>query len=153
MLGLGSMLGTGVFVTLGLAAGIVGDAIWVAVLVGGALAGLSGLSAARLAAAHPVSGGTYEYGYREINAGIGVLSGWLFPTAKSASAGTAAIGLVRAAGLAGRLAAVNLLKLGATAVRWLRNLTGSAMVTALAIGPGGNVNKLRQSGPAGTEKS
>ena len=93
VLGLGSMLGTGVFVALGLATGIVGDSIWAAVLVGGILAGLSGLSAARLAAAHPVSGGTYEYGYRELAPAVGVISGWLFLTAKSASAATAAIGL------------------------------------------------------------
>ncbi|MCH2161850.1 MAG: APC family permease [Phycisphaerales bacterium] len=93
VLGLGSMLGTGVFVALGLAAGIVGDAIWAAILVGGLLAILSGLSAARLAAAHPVSGGTYEYGYRELAPSVGVISGWLFLTAKSASAATASIGL------------------------------------------------------------
>ena len=56
ILGLGSMLGTGVFVALGLAAGHSGQLVWVAVLIGGLLAILNGFSSARLAAAHPVGG-------------------------------------------------------------------------------------------------
>ena len=93
ILGLGSMLGTGVFVALGLAAGHSGQLVWVAVLIGGLLAILNGFSSARLAAAHPVSGGTYEYGHRELQPWAGVLCGWLFLVAKSASAATASIGI------------------------------------------------------------
>ena len=93
VLGLGSMGGTGAFIAIGLAAGIVDDLVWIAVLIGGSLAMLNGLSSARLAARHPVSGGTYEYGYRELHPSIGVGAGWLFLTAKTASAATASMGI------------------------------------------------------------
>ncbi|HUH13112.1 MAG TPA: amino acid permease, partial [Longimicrobiales bacterium] len=63
LLGLGSMVGTGVFVSIGLAADVAGTWLLPAILLAGALAACNGLSSAQLAAAHPVSGGTYEYGY------------------------------------------------------------------------------------------
>ena len=92
LLGLGSILGTGVFVSIGIAAGTAGDAITLAVLIGGLVACFNGLSSAQLAAAHPVSGGTYEYGYKYLNPYLGFTAGWMFLLAKSASAATAALG-------------------------------------------------------------
>ena len=92
LLGLGSIVGTGVFVSLGLAAGIAGASMVLALFVAGFLATCNGLSSAQLAAAHPVSGGTYEYGYQYLNPWLGFFAGWLFVCAKSASAATAAIG-------------------------------------------------------------
>lgn len=91
-LGLGSILGTGVFVTLALAAGAAGPAVVLAVVLAGLLAAANGLSSAQLAAAHPVSGGTYEYGYRWLTPWLGFTAGWMFLAAKSASAATAALG-------------------------------------------------------------
>lgn len=90
--GLGSIVGTGVFVSIGIAAGIAGPSVVAAILIGGAVATFNGLSSAQLAANHPVSGGTYEYGYRYLAPTWGFLAGWLFMTAKSASAATAALG-------------------------------------------------------------
>jgi APA family basic amino acid/polyamine antiporter len=58
-LGLGSILGTGVFVSLGVAAGVAGPGLLWAVGLAALLALANGLSSAQLAAAHPVSGGTY----------------------------------------------------------------------------------------------
>jgi APA family basic amino acid/polyamine antiporter len=94
LLGLGSMVGTGVFVALGLGAGIAGSAVLLALALAAALAMANGLSSAQLAAAHPVSGGTYEYGYRWLGPAFGFAAGWMFLWAKSASAATAALGLV-----------------------------------------------------------
>jgi APA family basic amino acid/polyamine antiporter len=93
MLGLGSMLGTGVFVSLGLAAGLAGSQLVLAVVLAAGLALCNALSSAQLAAAHPVSGGTYEYGYRLLTPSVGFTAGWMFLLAKSASAATAALGL------------------------------------------------------------
>ena len=62
-LGLGSMLGTGVFVSLALAAGIAGPWALPALIAAAFVALANAFSSAQLAAAHPVSGGTYEYGY------------------------------------------------------------------------------------------
>ncbi len=92
MLGLGSIVGTGVFVSLGVAAGVAGPAVLLAVVIGAVLAGFNGLSSAQLAAALPVSGGTYEYGYAYLSPRLGFTAGWLFLLAKSASAATAALG-------------------------------------------------------------
>ena len=91
-LGLGSILGTGVFVSIGLVIGQVGEWIWLALLFAGILAACNGLSSAQLAATFPVSGGTYEYAYRTLHPLVGIFAGWLFLTAKSASAATAAMG-------------------------------------------------------------
>lgn len=92
MMGMGSIVGTGVFVSLGLAAGITGAAMIFALFLAGCLAVCNGLSSAQLAASHPVSGGTYEYGYKYAHPWLGFMAGWLFMCAKSASAATAAIG-------------------------------------------------------------
>ena len=92
MMGLGSILGTGVFVSIGIGAGIAGPAVILAVMVGAGVAIFNGLSSAQLAANHPVSGGTYEYGYRYLKPWLGFSAGWMFLLAKSASAATAALG-------------------------------------------------------------
>jgi basic amino acid/polyamine antiporter, APA family len=93
LLGLGSMVGTGVFVSVGIAAGVAGPSLLLATLLAAGLGATNGLSSAQLAAAHPVSGGTYEYGYRWLSPAFGFSAGWLFLLAKSASAATAALGL------------------------------------------------------------
>lgn len=92
MMGLGSIMGTGVFVSIGIAAGIAGPAVVVAVAIGAVVATFNGLSSAQLAANHPVSGGTYEYGYKFLSPAFGFTAGWMFLIAKSASAATAALG-------------------------------------------------------------
>lgn len=93
LLGLGSMLGTGVFVSVGIAAGAAGPSILVGIALAGVLATFNALASAELAASHPVSGGTYEYGYRYLSPTLGFLAGFLFVAAKTASAATAALGL------------------------------------------------------------
>lgn len=93
VVGLGSILGTGVFVSLALAAVPAGDALPWAIGLAGLLAGANGLSAAQLAAVMPVSGGTYEYGHRLLSPLAGFAAGWLFLCAKTASAAAAALGL------------------------------------------------------------
>lgn len=92
MMGLGSIVGTGVFVSLGIGAGIAGPAVVFAVILAAFVAIFNGLSSAQLAASHPVSGGTYEYGYKYLNPTLGFVAGWTFLCAKSASAATAALG-------------------------------------------------------------
>src|SRR5574339_453385 len=92
LMGLGSIIGTGIFVSVGVAAGVAGPAVVLAVALGAIVATFNGLSSAQLAASHPVSGGTYEYGYRYLNPTLGFTAGWMFLCAKSASAATAALG-------------------------------------------------------------
>ncbi|WP_460192553.1 APC family permease [Thermosynechococcus sp. FA-CM-4201] len=90
--GLGSMIGTGLFVSLGIATDLAGPWVLIALILAAAIALCNGLSSAQLAASHPVSGGTYEYGYRYLSPPFGFTAGWMFLLAKSASAATAALG-------------------------------------------------------------
>jgi basic amino acid/polyamine antiporter, APA family len=92
LMGMGSIVGTGVFVSIGIATGIAGPAVILAVAIAALVATCNGLSSAQLAASHAVSGGTYEYGYKYLNSWFGFSAGWMFLLAKSASAATAALG-------------------------------------------------------------
>lgn len=92
MMGLGSIIGTGIFVSIGIATGVAGPSVVVAIVAAAGLAVCNALSSAQLAASHPTSGGTYEYGYVYLNPWLGFAAGWMFLCAKSASAATAALG-------------------------------------------------------------
>ncbi len=125
LLGLGSIVGTGVFVSTGIAAGVAGPAVVLAVIVGGVLATVNGLSSAQLAAAYPISGGTYEYARRVFpeRANLAFTAGIVFLLAKSASAATASLGfagyLLHLAGVPGaaeRVIVAVLITLTVTAV-------------------------------------
>ncbi len=94
LMGLGSIVGTGIFVSIAIATQVSGNGIVIAIVIAALLATFNGLSSAQLAAAHPVSGGTYEYGNRFINSYFGFTAGWMFLIAKSASAATAVLGCV-----------------------------------------------------------
>lgn len=94
LMGLGSIIGTGIFVSIAIATQVAGNGIIIAIVIAAALATFNGLSSAQLASAHPVSGGTYEYGYRFLNSWFGFTAGWMFMFAKSASAATAVLGCI-----------------------------------------------------------
>jgi basic amino acid/polyamine antiporter, APA family len=90
--GLGAIIGAGIFVVTGVAARVAGPAFIVALLLAGIPATCNALSSAQLAAAYPQSGGTYEYGYRVLNPRFGFAAGWLFLVSKLAAGGTVALG-------------------------------------------------------------
>ena len=92
ILGLGSIVGTGIFVSVAVATAAAGSWVLLAILLASLVAICNGMSSAQLAANHPVSGGTYEYANRWLNPTIGFVAGWMFLTAKAASAATAALG-------------------------------------------------------------
>lgn len=91
--GFGAIVGAGIFVVTGVAAGIAGPAFLVGLVLAGIAATANALSSAQLAAEYPQSGGTYEYGYRVLNPWLGFAAGWLFLAGKIAGAGTVALGL------------------------------------------------------------
>ena len=123
MMGLGSIVGTGVFVSIGIAAGVAGPAVVIAVAVGAMVATFNGLSSAQLAANHAVSGGTYEYGYTFLSPTFGFTAGWMYLIAKSASAATAALGF------SGYLLGA----LGLSMDRWLVPVALLAVVSLTAV--------------------
>jgi basic amino acid/polyamine antiporter, APA family len=91
-IGLGAIIGAGIFVVTGVAAGISGPAFILGLIVAGVIASFNGLSSAQLAAVYPFSGGTYEYGYRLIHPTFGFAAGWMFLISKLSAAGVVAIG-------------------------------------------------------------
>jgi basic amino acid/polyamine antiporter, APA family len=93
VLGLGSMLGAGVFVVFGPAAEAAGSGLLIALLVAGLVAYANATASARLAVLHPESGGTYVYGRRRLGAVWGFLAGWGFVVGKTASCAAMALTL------------------------------------------------------------
>ncbi|HLV42374.1 MAG TPA: APC family permease [Brumimicrobium sp.] len=91
-IGLGAIIGAGIFVVTGIAAGVSGPAFLVGLLIAGIIATFNALSSAQLASKYPLSGGTYEYGYILINPAFGFSAGWMFLVSKLAGAGFVAIG-------------------------------------------------------------
>ncbi len=61
VLGVGSMIGAGIFSLLGEAGAIAGAAVWISFLVGGVVAGLLGYVCSKLGVRYPSSGGLVEY--------------------------------------------------------------------------------------------
>ena len=90
--GLGAIIGAGIFVVTSVAAGVAGPAFLIGLMIAGAVASFNGLSSAQLAAVYPQSGGTYEYGYHLLNPAMGFSAGWMFLLSKLSAAGIVAIG-------------------------------------------------------------
>lgn len=92
-IGFGAIVGAGIFVVTGVAAGIAGPAFLVGLGLAAIAATANALSSAQLAASYPQAGGTYEYGYRVLHPLAGFAAGWMFLTSKISAAGTVALGL------------------------------------------------------------
>ncbi|MEU4782468.1 APC family permease [Micromonospora sp. NPDC023633] len=134
VIGLGSMLGAGVFVVFAPAAAAAGGAGLLAALVlAGAIAFCNATSSARLAARYPESGGTYVYGRERLGPFAGFLAGWGFVVGKTASCAAMAltIGAYLWPGQA-RLVAVGAV-LAVTAVN-LRGIGKTAIATKVLVG-------------------
>jgi basic amino acid/polyamine antiporter, APA family len=91
-IGLGAIIGAGIFVVTGVAAGVAGPSFLIGLFLAGIVATFNALSSAQLAATYPQSGGTYEYGYQVLNPWLGFAAGWVFLASKLAAAGTVALG-------------------------------------------------------------
>ncbi len=90
-IGLGSMLGAGVFVVFAPAAGLAGNFLVLAVLLAGAVAYCNAVASAELAARYPASGGTYVYGRKQLGEWPGFIAGWGFVSGKTASCAAMAL--------------------------------------------------------------
>jgi APA family basic amino acid/polyamine antiporter len=147
VLGLGSMLGAGVFVVFAPAVALAGGVgMLLALAVAGFVAFCNATSSARLAARYPESGGTYVYGRERLGDFVGFLAGWGFVVGKTASCAAMALTIGAylwpdhprpvAALATVALTGVNLLGIGKTAgvTRALVALT--LAVLALVVGAG-----------------
>jgi APA family basic amino acid/polyamine antiporter len=133
VIGLGSMIGAGVFVVFGPAAAAAGSGLLIGLAVAAVVAYCNATSSARLAALYPLSGGTYVYGRERLGEFWGYLAGWSFVVGKTASCAAMAltVGLylwpARAHAVA--VAAV----VGCVAVNY-RGVQKSALLTRVIVG-------------------
>lgn len=91
VIGLGSMIGAGVFAAIGPAAAAAGSGMLIGLVVAAGVAYCNATSSAQLAALHPESGGTYVYGREHLGPFWGHLAGWGFVVGKTASCAAMAL--------------------------------------------------------------
>jgi APA family basic amino acid/polyamine antiporter len=125
VIGLGAMIGAGIFAAIAPAAGAAGSWLLVALAIAAAVALCNALASAQLAALYPEAGGTYVYGRQRLGDLWGYLAGWGFVIGKVASCAAMALtfgfyvdeDLARPLGVAavGALTVVNVLGVQKTA--------------------------------------
>lgn len=91
VIGLGSMIGAGVFSAIGPAAQAAGSGLLVGLGIAAVVAYCNATSSAQLAAVYPESGGTYVYGRKRLGSFWGYLAGWAFVVGKTASCAAIAL--------------------------------------------------------------
>src|SRR5215212_3953533 len=117
IIGLGSMLGAGVFAAFSPAARAAGAGLLIGLAVAALVAYCNATASAQLAAQYPTSGGTYVYGRERLGDWWGFLAGWCFVVGKTASC--AAMALTFAAYVAPG--------------RWLKPVAVVAVLTLTAV--------------------
>ena len=91
VIGLGSMIGAGVFSAFGPAARSAGSGLLIALGVAAVVAYCNAVASAQLAARYPTSGGTYVYGRERLGEWWGFLAGFGFVVGKTASCAAMAL--------------------------------------------------------------
>ncbi|GAA1537393.1 APC family permease [Actinomadura kijaniata] len=91
VIGLGSMIGAGVFAAFAPAARAAGSGLLLGLAIAAVVAYCNATSSARLAARYPASGGTYVYGRERLGPFWGYLAGWSFVVGKTASCAAMAL--------------------------------------------------------------
>ncbi len=132
LLGIGSMVGAGIFIVIGQAGAIAGNILWLSFLLGGVAALLSGYSLAKLALRYPSRGGIAEYLVQGFGEGVfsGSASVLLYFSQLVAIAAVAKSFGVYASTLvgAGEGIWVNVFSIGIVALFTVINIIGAAVV-------------------------
>lgn len=85
VIGLGSMVGAGVFAAFAPAAAVAGPWLLLGLVLAAFVAWCNATASAQLAARYPTSGGTYVYGRERLGPWWGFVAGWAFVIGKTAS--------------------------------------------------------------------
>lgn len=91
VIGLGSMIGAGIFASFAPAAAAAGAGLLIGLAIAAVVAYCNATSSAQLAAQYPTSGGTYVYGRERLGEWPGFLAGWSFVIGKTASCAAMAL--------------------------------------------------------------
>ncbi|MEM2108819.1 MAG: amino acid permease [Candidatus Bathyarchaeia archaeon] len=89
---LGAIIGGGIFVVTGIAAGLAGSALVVSMILAAVIAAFTALSFAELTAWQPVEGSVYEYARQLISPFAGFLAGWMWLLSNTFTGAAVALG-------------------------------------------------------------
>ena len=132
-IGLGSMIGAGVFAVWAPAAAAAGTGLLVGLVIAAVVAFSNATSSAQLAAVHPTSGGTYAYGRAELGPWWGFVAGWGFVIGKTASCAAMALTFAAYAAPAGWERPVAIVAVAAlVTVNWF-GVTRTAQLTRVIV--------------------
>lgn len=132
-IGVGSMVGAGIFSLLGAAGEVAGSAVWVSFLIAGAIAGIQGYSFAKLGSRYPSAGGLMEYVGRIFGkeAHLTGILGWLLYAANAVVTAMVAVSFGSYASSAfadGRETALKFFAVAVIAAMTVLNAVGSQAV-------------------------
>lgn len=144
VIGLGSMIGAGVFAAFGPAARAAGTGLLIGLAVAALIAYCNAVASAQLAAAYPTSGGTYVYGRERLGHWWGFAAGWGFVVGKTASCAAMALTFAayavpgpwwaqRAVGIAGVIGLAALNYRGVTRTALATRILVATSLTTLAV--------------------
>ncbi len=133
LIGLGSMIGAGVFAAFTPAAQAAGSGLLVGLVVAALVAFANATSSAQLAAVYPSSGGTYVYGRERLGPWWGFLAGWSFVVGKTASCAAMALTFAAYAAPAGWERPVAIAAVVALAGVNLLGITRTALLTRVIV--------------------
>lgn len=91
VIGIGSMIGAGLFASFGPAAAAAGGLLYLSLVIAAIIAFCNATSSAQLAAQYPTSGGTYVFGRERLGPWWGYAAGWSFLIGKTASVAAMAL--------------------------------------------------------------
>ncbi|WP_255595868.1 APC family permease [Cellulomonas sp. C5510] len=133
VIGLGSMVGAGVFAAFAPAAAAAGAGLLVGLGVAAVVAYANATASAQLAAQYPASGGTYVYGRERLGPWWGFLAGWSFVIGKTASCAAMALTFAAYAVPAAWQRPVAVLAVLALTAVNLRGVTRTARLTRVVV--------------------
>lgn len=132
-IGLGSMIGAGVFAVWSPAVSVAGGGLLAALALAAVVAFCNATSSAQLAAVHPVAGGTYAYARAEIGPWSGYIAGWCFVIGKIASCAAMAMTFAAYAAPAGWQIPVAVGAVAALCVVNCFGVTRTALLTRVLV--------------------
>jgi APA family basic amino acid/polyamine antiporter len=92
---IGIILGAGIYVVIGEAAGLSGNAIWLSFIIAATVAAITGLSYAELSSRYPHAGAEYIYVTNSFGPTLAWLTGWLIIAGSVIGGATVAMGFSR----------------------------------------------------------
>ena len=132
-IGLGSMIGAGIFSAFAPAAQAAGAGLLIGLVVAAIVAFCNATASAQLAAQYPTSGGTYVYGREQLGGWWGFAAGWSFIVGKTASCAAMALTFAAYAAPAGWEKPVAVVAVVALAAANYRGVTRTATLAKVIV--------------------